>query len=67
MKENKEILLETTKYPQSMEHIERYDKGSKSYVKDAFFEFLLGAGSLASSLFSEKTFHKFKHNSIKEA
>ena len=49
MKENKEILLETTKYPQSMEHIERYDKGSKSYVKDAFFEFMLAAGSLASS------------------
>ena len=32
MRENKEILLETTKYPQSMEHIERYDKGSKSYM-----------------------------------
>ena len=38
-----------------------------SHVKDAFFEFMLAAGSLASSLFSEETFHKFKHNSIKEA
>ena len=28
---------------------------------------MLAAGSLASSLFSEETFHKFKHNSIKEA
>ena len=67
MKENKEVLLETTKYPQSMEHIERYDKGSKFYVKDGVFEFMLAAGSLASSLFSEETFYKFKHNSIMEA
>ena len=50
-----------------MEHVERYEKGSKSYVKDGFFEFMLAAGSLASSLFSEETFHKFKHNAIKEA
>ena len=28
---------------------------------------MLAAGSFASSLFSDETFHKFKHNSIKEA
>ena len=67
LKASKEILMETTRYPESLEHIETHDRGGKAFVSDEFYEYMVAVGSHAVLLLSDKTLTKFKEDSIKLA
>jgi hypothetical protein len=45
LKSNKDKVLDTSKYPETLEHITLYDKGGKTYVTDAVFEFFIKVSS----------------------
>ena len=59
--------METTRYPESLEHIETHDRGGKAFVSDEFYEYMVAVGSHAVLLLSDKTLTKFKEDSIKLA
>ncbi len=63
----KEDLLATSRYPESLAHIETHDKGCKLYVNDEFYEYMVAVGSRAILLLSDKTLHEFKQDAIKHA
>ena len=67
LKMNKIDVLKKSKYPDTLEHAILYDKGGKTYVPDAVFEFFLVLSSLASTVLSQRNIHVFKNNVLSVA
>jgi hypothetical protein len=56
LKNSKQQVLETSKCPETLEHITLYDKGGKTYVTDAVFYFFIKVSAIALNSFRRKTF-----------
>ena len=67
LKTTKINVLDGSKYPEMLEHAILYDKGGKTYVTDAVFEFFLQLSLLASTLLSNRNIHAFKKNVLSNA
>ena len=67
LKNSKQQVLETSKCPETLEHITLYDKGGKTYVTDAVFDFFIKVSAIASEQLSEKNIHAFKQNTLSVA
>jgi len=67
IKGQKYEILDGSKYPESLEHTTLYDRGGKTYVTYAVFEFFVEVSSLASHHFSDKYFHALKQNALSVA
>ena len=55
-----------TKYPSSLQHICRFDRGALLYINDDLFEFLCCVEHLCQQLFTESNVHKFQSNVTKD-
>ena len=67
LKCSKDEALQQTKHPESLEHITLYDKGAKTYVTDATFEFFVLLASTTVPHLTEEKFNKYKQDTISQA
>lgn len=67
MSQTQQETVENTEHPQTLDHILTYDRGAKTHVSDAVFDFFIDLASFSVVTFSEKNLHQYKENALSMA
>ena len=62
---DRNTILHTSKYPDSLHHIERINRGGLLHISDSLFEFFCCVESVASQIYIEKNVHLYRNDVTK--